>query len=48
MARRIVDGILLLDKPLEVSSNGILSGCAGYIRPEKPVIPVLLDPLASG
>lgn len=48
MARRIVDGILLLDKPLEVSSNGILQRVRWLYQAEKAGHTGALDPLASG
>ena len=48
MARRIVDGILLLDKPLEVSSNGILQRVRWLFQAEKAGHTGALDPLASG
>ena len=48
MARRIVDGILLLDKPLEVSSNGILQRVRWLYQAENAGHTGALDPLASG
>lgn len=48
MARRIVDGILLLDKPLDVSSNGILQRVRWLYQAEKAGHTGALDPLASG
>lgn len=48
MARRAVDGILLLDKPLEVSSNGILQRVRWLFQAEKAGHTGALDPLASG
>ncbi len=48
MARRSVDGVLLLDKPLEVSSNGILQRIRWLYQAEKAGHTGALDPLASG
>lgn len=48
MARRPVNGILLLDKPLEVSSNGILQRIRWLYQAEKAGHTGALDPLASG
>lgn len=48
MARRSVNGILLLDKPLEVSSNGILQRIRWLYQAEKAGHTGALDPLASG
>jgi len=48
MARRAVNGILLLDKPLEVSSNGILQRIRWLFQAEKAGHTGALDPLASG
>lgn len=48
MARRQVNGILLLDKPLEVSSNGILQRIRWLYQAEKAGHTGALDPLASG
>lgn len=48
MARRAVDGIFLLDKPLEVSSNGILQRVRWLFQAEKAGHTGALDPLASG
>lgn len=48
MARRAVDGIFLLDKPLEVSSNGILQRVRWLYQAEKAGHTGALDPLASG
>lgn len=48
MARRSVDGIFLLDKPLEVSSNGILQRVRWLFQAEKAGHTGALDPLASG
>ncbi|WP_337840866.1 tRNA pseudouridine(55) synthase TruB [Rheinheimera sp.] len=48
MARRAVNGILLLDKPLEVSSNGILQRIRWLYQAEKAGHTGALDPLASG
>lgn len=48
MARRQVNGIFLLDKPLEVSSNGILQRIRWLYQAEKAGHTGALDPLASG
>lgn len=48
MARRQVDGIFLLDKPLEISSNGILQRVRWLFQAEKAGHTGALDPLASG
>jgi tRNA pseudouridine55 synthase len=48
VARRQVNGILLLDKPLEVSSNGILQRIRWLYQAEKAGHTGALDPLASG
>jgi len=48
MARRALDGIFLLDKPLEVSSNGILQRVRWLFQAEKAGHTGALDPLASG
>lgn len=48
MAKRPVDGIFLLDKPLEVSSNGILQRIRWLFQAEKAGHTGALDPLASG
>ncbi len=48
MARRAVHGILLLDKPLEISSNGILQRVRWLYQAEKAGHTGALDPLASG
>jgi tRNA pseudouridine55 synthase len=48
MAKRAVDGILLLDKPLEISSNGILQRVRWLFQAEKAGHTGALDPLASG
>ncbi len=48
MAKRPVDGIFLLDKPLEVSSNGILQRVRWLFQAEKAGHTGALDPLASG
>ena len=48
MARRVVHGILLLDKPLEISSNGILQRVRWLYQAEKAGHTGALDPLASG
>lgn len=48
MARRQVDGIFLLNKPLEISSNGILQRVRWLYQAEKAGHTGALDPLASG
>ncbi|WP_127025320.1 tRNA pseudouridine(55) synthase TruB [Rheinheimera mangrovi] len=48
MARRAVHGILLLDKPLEISSNGVLQRVRWLYQAEKAGHTGALDPLASG
>ncbi len=48
MARRAVHGILLLDKPLEIYSNGILQRVRWLYQAEKAGHTGALDPLASG
>lgn len=48
MARRSVNGIFLLDKPLEISSNGILQRIRWLYQAEKAGHTGALDPLASG
>ncbi|EGM76491.1 tRNA pseudouridine 55 synthase [Rheinheimera sp. A13L] len=48
MGRRAVHGILLLDKPLEISSNGILQRVRWLYQAEKAGHTGALDPLASG
>ena len=48
MARRQVDGIFLLNKPLEISSNGILQRVRWLFQAEKAGHTGALDPLASG
>ncbi|KKL02085.1 tRNA pseudouridine(55) synthase TruB [Rheinheimera mesophila] len=48
MARRAVHGILLLDKPLDISSNGILQRVRWLYQAEKAGHTGALDPLASG
>ncbi|WP_213995669.1 tRNA pseudouridine(55) synthase TruB [Arsukibacterium sp.] len=45
---RAVNGILLLDKPLEVSSNGILQRVRWLYQAQKAGHTGALDPLASG
>ena len=46
--RRAVDGILLLDKPLEFTSNGILQKVRWLYQAQKAGHTGALDPLASG
>lgn len=46
--RRVVNGILVLDKPLEVSSNGILQRVKFLFRAKKAGHTGSLDPLATG
>ena len=46
--RRKLDGVLLLDKPLEISSNSALQVARGIYRAEKAGHTGTLDPLASG
>ena len=45
---RAVNGILLLDKPLEVSSNGILQRVRWLFQAQKAGHTGALDPMASG
>lgn len=45
---RVVNGILLLDKPLEVSSNGILQRVRWLYQAQKAGHTGALDPMASG
>lgn len=45
---RAVNGILLLDKPLEVSSNGILQRVRWLFKAQKAGHTGALDPMASG
>jgi tRNA pseudouridine55 synthase len=46
--RRQVDGVLLVDKPLGISSNGALGRVKRLYNPEKAGHTGTLDPLASG
>jgi len=46
--RRPVDGVLLLDKPTGISSNGALGRAKRLFNPEKAGHTGTLDPLASG
>ena len=46
--RRPVHGVLLLDKPLELSSNDALQKCKWLLRAEKAGHTGTLDPLATG
>ena len=46
--RRPVHGVLLLDKPLGLSSNGALQKCKWLLRAEKAGHTGTLDPLATG
>jgi tRNA pseudouridine55 synthase len=48
MRRRAVDGILLIDKPLGLTSHQALQRCKGMFRAEKAGHTGALDPLASG
>lgn len=48
MARRPLDGVLLLDKPLGVSSNHALQAARRLYRAEKAGHTGTLDPLATG
>lgn len=48
VARRPVHGVLLLDKPLGVSSNNALQKCKWLLRAEKAGHTGTLDPLATG
>jgi tRNA pseudouridine55 synthase len=48
IVRRPVHGVLLLDKPLGVSSNNALQKCKWLLRAEKAGHTGTLDPLASG
>ena len=48
VARRVVDGVLLLDKPVGVTSNGALQRVKRLYRAEKAGHTGSLDPLASG
>ena len=46
--RRQVDGVLLLDKPSGISSNGALGRVKRLYNPKKAGHTGTLDPLASG
>jgi len=46
--RRPVHGVLLLDKPLDLSSNNALQKCKWLLRAEKAGHTGTLDPLATG
>ena len=46
--RRPVHGVLLLDKPLGLSSNNALQRCKWLLRAEKAGHTGTLDPLATG
>ena len=46
--RRPVHGVLLLDKPLDLSSNNALQKCRWLLRAEKAGHTGTLDPLATG
>jgi tRNA pseudouridine55 synthase len=46
--RRPVHGVLLLDKPLDLSSNNALQRCKWLLRAEKAGHTGTLDPLATG
>ena len=46
--RRVVDGVLLLDKPIGLTSNGALQRVKRLFRAEKAGHTGSLDPLASG
>src|SRR3954471_18521427 len=46
--RRPVHGVLLLDKPLGLSSNNALQKCKWLLRAEKAGHTGTLDPLATG
>ncbi len=48
IVRRPVHGVLLLDKPLGLSSNNALQKCKWLLRAEKAGHTGTLDPLASG
>ncbi len=48
VVRRPVHGVLLLDKPLGLSSNNALQKCKWLLRAEKAGHTGTLDPLASG
>src|SRR3954454_17756077 len=48
VVRRPVHGVLLLDKPLGLSSNDALQKCKWLLRAEKAGHTGTLDPLATG
>src|SRR5437764_1778868 len=48
LVRRRVDGVLLLDKPVGLSSNAALQQAKRHFRAEKAGHTGTLDPLASG
>ena len=48
ISRRPVHGVLLLDKPLGLSSNQALQRCKWLLRAEKAGHTGTLDPLATG
>ena len=48
VVRRPVHGVLLLDKPLGLSSNNALQKCKWLLRAEKAGHTGTLDPLATG
>ena len=48
ISRRPVHGVLLLDKPLDLSSNNALQKCRWLLRAEKAGHTGTLDPLATG
>ncbi|MBM5570366.1 MULTISPECIES: tRNA pseudouridine(55) synthase TruB [Deefgea] len=48
MAKRKIDGVLLLDKPFGFSSNGALSKCRWLLQAEKGGHTGVLDPFATG
>lgn len=48
MAKRKIDGVLLLDKPFGFSSNGVLQKCRWLLSAEKGGHTGVLDPFATG
>ena len=48
MAKRKIDGVLLLDKPFGFSSNGALLKCRWLLQAEKGGHTGVLDPFATG
>lgn len=48
MAKRKIDGVLLLDKPFGFSSNGALMKCRWLLQAEKGGHTGVLDPFATG